>query len=189
MYQNGYKSRAADKKFSSIILCSCEGCPDHWPANRRSGSVYAFEQPTFMVYLMAWATLCWAGAFLLRKSMKEELPQVLRFLLPVSREREDKLGLHILKKNQRMSWSNCRDFWDTCDAKDVPETQDCLPSGPGLPRRWNGASSVRAIKRVWVTKRIVFNHLFLKLFKFSSLSFFPLHELSFVYGRRSYWLL
>lgn len=115
--------------------------------------------------------------------------QVFGAPLPVCRKREDTVGLHMLKKNQRMSWSNCRDFWDTCDARDVPETQECLPSGSGLPCQWHRASSVRAIKRVSVTKCIVFNHLFLKLFKFSSLSFFSPHELSFVYVLRSCLLL
>lgn len=41
--------------------------------NRRSGSVYTFEQLLFKVYIMAWASSCWPGAFFLWKFMKEVL--------------------------------------------------------------------------------------------------------------------
>ena len=39
--------------------------------NRRSGSVYTFEQLIFKVHLMAWASSCWPGAFFVWKFMRE----------------------------------------------------------------------------------------------------------------------
>lgn len=103
--------------------------------NRRSGTAYTFEQLIFKVCVTSWASSCWPGAFFLWKFKEEALSKFWGSFIchQIKREREDKVGLHILKQHQRPSWWNCRDFWDTRDARDVPETQECLPGGPGLP--------------------------------------------------------
>lgn len=149
MYQNGYKSRAANKSSTvlyyiavKVVLISSQQrrrsgrkCMHFWAANFQ-GLHNRLSKP-----MLTWC-LFFCGNSWRKYSPSLEVPS------PVSREREGKVCLRVLKKKQRMLWSNCRDFWDSCDARDVPETQECLPSAPGLPCPWNGASSQRAIRKV-----------------------------------------
>lgn len=95
-----------------------------------------------------------------------------------------------------MDWGRSRECCDQTAGISEIAVMPGMSRGTGMPAQWpwppcpwNGASSLRAIKKVWVTKSIVFNHLFLKWFKFSSLPFFFPHELSFVCAPRSCLLL
>lgn len=155
--------------------------------NRRSGTAYTFEQLIFKVYVTSWASSCWPGAFFLWKFKEEALSKFWGSFIchQIKRERERTKWVYIY-------WSSTRDCPD--ETAGISE----ILVMPGMSQRHRNAcpvalafsaSSVRAIKRVWVTKRIVFNHLFLKLYKFSSLSFISPRELSFVHVLRSRLLL
>lgn len=75
MYQNSYKSRAANKSSTVLYYIAVKVVLISSQQNRRSGSVYTFEQLIFEVYIIAWASPCWPGAFFLWKFMKEVLAE------------------------------------------------------------------------------------------------------------------